>query len=214
MTTLFLIRHGQTDWNLQHRWQGERDVPLNAEGIRQAEALARAFRTVRVDRVFSSDLSRARDTAAVVAQATGAPHTVFASLRERPFGRWEGLTNEEILRQFADEMAQYRRNRDTFVPPGGQSWVEFAPAAVGAVEAIAAEHPDRRLAIVAHGGVLKAFVNHVLGIERGPLNQFVLDNGSVSVVVKREHGATGLVWWQITALNITCHLDGKERFPG
>ena len=214
MTRLFLIRHGQTDWNLQHRWQGQCDVPLNAEGIRQAEALARAFRTVAVDRVFSSDLSRARDTAALVSRATGAPHTVLASLRERSFGGWEGLTNEEILRGSADEMAEYQRNRDAFVPPGGQSWIEFGPTAVEAVEAIAAEHPDQRLAIVAHGGVLKAFVNHVLGIDRGPFNQFVLENGSISVVVKREHEITRRIWWQITALNATCHLDGKGRFPG
>ncbi len=214
MATLYLVRHGQTDWNAERRWQGERDLPLNEEGLRQAEAVAGAFRAVRVDRVFSSDLRRARDTAAALAQATGAPHVVLPSLRERAFGRWEGRTNEEILREYPDEMAQYQKDRDLFTPPGGQSWADFAPTAVRAVETIGVDHTDQHLAIVAHGGPFRAFINHVLGIERGPLNQFVLDNGSISTVVRRKHEIAGQVWWQITALNITCHLNDGRRLSG
>jgi broad specificity phosphatase PhoE len=92
MTTLLLVRHGETDWNAERRWQGHADVPLNERGRDQAERLAEELENARVDAVYSSDLSRARETAEIVGARLGVPVVLDPALREIDVGSREGLT--------------------------------------------------------------------------------------------------------------------------
>src|SRR5947199_3660663 len=96
MATLLLIRHGETDWNAEHRWQGHADVPLNARGREQAKALAEELAPEGIDAIYASDLSRARDTAEIVGERLGVPVVLDPDLREIDVGSREGLTGEEV----------------------------------------------------------------------------------------------------------------------
>lgn len=209
MGRIYLVRHAQTEWNNQRRWQGICDIELNDFGREQVAAVRELFTGISVSRVYVSDLSRAKETAQAVVDATGAPIEVRSSLRERSFGEWEGHTSAELNEQHPEQMAAYRADRDAYSPPGGQSWNIFAEKAVAAFGDVAREHPHEAIAIVSHGGPIKAFINSVLGITRGRLNRFRIDNASVSIVEQVNHDVASTIAWQLVALNITHHLNGK-----
>jgi len=140
VTTLLLVRHGETDWNAERRWQGHTDVPLNERGREQARALAEELAADgRVDAIYSSDLSRARATAETVAERLGLPVTVDPDLREIDVGSREGLTGEEVGDREWD----------------GEAHDAHAERVLRAVHRIAAAHPTGRVLVVAHGGCLR-----------------------------------------------------------
>src|SRR5688500_9075185 len=101
-TTILLVRHGETDWNLERRVQGHSDRPLNDTGRRQAIELATALGDEPVDAIYSSDLVRAHETARILAERRGLGVTVIPELREKSFGTWEGLTDREVLQRFPE----------------------------------------------------------------------------------------------------------------
>lgn len=148
MTTFLLVRHGETDWNLQHRVQGHTDRPLNDTGREQALALARELENMKIDAVYSSDLMRAHETARIVAGERGLDVIVIPGLRERDFGTWEGLTDEEIFERFP----QARHG------PWGdaESREEMLQRVEEALARIAAAHPDGHVLVITHGGPVRA----------------------------------------------------------
>ncbi|HEY6960847.1 MAG TPA: histidine phosphatase family protein [Gaiellaceae bacterium] len=145
MTTLLLVRHGETDWNREGRWQGWADPPLNPTGREQARTLAEELRETPFDAVYSSDLRRARETAEIVAEPHGVPVVVDPGLREIDVGSWSGLTREEIRERYPDG-----------VRPDGETHAEHATRTLEAVERIARAHPGGRILLVAHGGTTRA----------------------------------------------------------
>lgn len=154
MTELILIRHGETDWNLQHRFQGQVDVPLNARGLAQAQRLAQRLRHEAIDAFACSDLSRARQTAAPAAEAWQMQPEPVSGLREQGFGILEGLSAPEIIERYPLEWAHWRRYDADYAPPDGESLRSFHARVIDAVCALAQRHPGRRLAVVTHGGAL------------------------------------------------------------
>jgi broad specificity phosphatase PhoE len=160
MTTLLLVRHGETDWNAEGRLQGHTDRPLNPYGREQAKALAArlAGEADRVAAVYSSDLARARETAEILGERLGLPVVVDPDLREKNWGTWEGLTSEERLR----------------VEFEGESTAEHRERTVRAVERIAERHPGQRVVVVTHGGSLRRIQAAVSGVALP-----VIDNCSV-----------------------------------
>ena len=165
MAQILLARHGETDWNLGRRVQGHTDIPLNATGIAQAQALADELAREPIVAVYSSDLSRALDTAGAVAARHRLPVSVDPDLREKNFGSWEGLTDTEISERFPDA----KRG----VWGDGETTEQVSQRVVAAVERIAARHPGGAVLVVAHGGPLRALLKHV-GVEHG-----VIDNCAV-----------------------------------
>src|SRR4029079_14367922 len=133
MTEILLARHGETDWNSGRRVQGHTDIPLNARGIEQAKALAAQLAGERLTAVFSSDLSRALETARGGAAAHGLEVTIDPRLREKNFGTWEGLTVVEIAERFPD--AQRGQWGD------GETTEEVARRVRGVLERIRELHP-------------------------------------------------------------------------
>jgi 2,3-bisphosphoglycerate-dependent phosphoglycerate mutase len=156
MTTLLLARHGETEWNRELRIQGSSDIELNELGRQQARELAQELATVELDAIYSSDLSRARQTAEAVAAAHGLEIRLDARLRERSFGSWEGLTHDEIVE---------RRETAT---PDGETVDEVRDRVLEAIQEIAAAHSGEQVLVVSHGGALNALWHHALGerIER------------------------------------------------
>ena len=155
MTTLLLVRHGETDWNAERRWQGHADVPLNDRGREQARALADSLADERIDAIYTSDLSRARDTADIVGARVGVPIVVDPALREIDVGSREGLTGEILA------------------PWDGEESDAHAARILAAVERIAEIHPTGRVLVVTHGGSMRRVHEH-LGLETGPFENCVV----------------------------------------
>jgi probable phosphoglycerate mutase len=161
-TDILLIRHGETDWNVDKRLQGHIDIPLNAEGQRQAAALGRALGNEPLDAIYASDLQRARDTAQAVATLQGKDVHIDEALRERCYGGFEGLQHHDIAQRYPQDYAAWKaRELDARYPAGervAETMREFSERAVGAVTRLirhSNSRQHRKIAIVTHGGVLE-----------------------------------------------------------
>jgi probable phosphoglycerate mutase len=154
---LVLWRHGQTLWNAEGRFQGQSDIPLDAEGEQQAERAARLLAGLGPDAIVSSDLARAMATAAPLARLTGLTVTPDKDLRERYGGRWEGLTDTEIRSRYPVEHAEW-------MPPGGESSAAVAERTGAAMERIANGMPPGTLVVVvSHGAAIRLGAARLLG---------------------------------------------------
>jgi broad specificity phosphatase PhoE len=158
MSSLLLARHGETDWNREHRVQGQTDIGLNDAGRDQSELLAESLADVRLDAIVSSDLARARETAEAVARRQGLEVVTDAALREKNFGSWEGLTDVEIAERFPD--AVRGRWGD------GEGTEDVAGRVLPAIERIRARHPDGAVLVVSHGGPIRIILD-AHGVEHG-----------------------------------------------
>lgn len=163
MARLLLLRHGQSTWNAEGRWQGWADPPLSPIGASQAEAALPALAGDGFEGVISSDLARAKSTAAILARRLGLSVEVDASLRERDVGAWSGLTVSEIEQRWPGGMTAWRARR-LLRPPGGESDEQLAARALTAVHRLSAR-PERALLVVTHGGVVR-LVERWLGLDR------------------------------------------------
>jgi probable phosphoglycerate mutase len=207
MTRVLLIRHGETAWNREERWQGHADVPLCDVGIEQARLLASHLRgpayrnggrPIRV--LYSSDLQRASQTAEVVARALGLETRLDAAWREIDVGRWAGSRREEIREKFADE---WRRIEDGEDLPrgGGETFRGFSARIVAALERLRADHAYQTIAVVTHGGVIRAALLHVLGLPWLRIREVAaIANTAIS-----ELSWNGVAW-VVAGRNVTTHL--------
>jgi len=153
VTRILLVRHGQTDWNAERRWQGHADPPLNDVG--REEARARADRLDGgFDALYSSDLARARETAGILGGRLGLPVRLDPRLREVDVGEWSGLTSDEVEARFPEGYARRRNGGTGWV--GGESYEAMRERVVRAVHAMGEAHPDGSVLAVTHGGPIRA----------------------------------------------------------
>jgi len=151
-------RHGQTNWNLEHRFQGHTDIPLDEEGVAQAARAASLLASLRPSLLVSSDLRRAYDTASALGRLVGLDVIVDKDLRERSGGDWEGLTSEEIKSRWPAEYA-------IWTIPGGESAMGVAVRVAEAIRRWAAGvHQDGVLVIASHGAAIRFGIAHLLGL--------------------------------------------------
>jgi broad specificity phosphatase PhoE len=163
VTTILIARHGQSDWNQEKRWQGHADRPLTERGREQAQALADRLSHIELDAVYSSDLQRARDTAAVVAESQRLELRQLPELREVDVGSWSGLTRAEAEERFLEGFTRWR---DGY--PGwkdGETYEAMTDRVLRAVDEIAAEHEGDRVLVVSHGGPIRAIHAAALGLD-------------------------------------------------
>ena len=158
VTTLLLVRHGETDWNAEGRLQGHTDRPLNDRGRQQAKELAERLAPDSADAVYASDLLRAKETAEIVGQRLGLLVVLDADLREKDWGTWEGLTGDERAH----------------VELVGESVQEHRERVLGAVNRIVGRHPGQRIVVVTHGGSLRRIQAALNGVAEP-----VIDNCAV-----------------------------------
>lgn len=154
MTEIWLVRHGQTDWNVEGRYQGQVDIPLNEAGLQQAQELAKQLESVQFDAIFSSNLKRASQTAGCVASLKNMDVQYDFRLREISQGTWEGMLFTDVVRYYEKEVEKRRTEPLTTRPPGGETVVEVAKRARDSVESIACRYPSGRILLVAHGVVI------------------------------------------------------------
>lgn len=184
MTEILLIRHGETAWNAKRRLQGHLDIPLNEEGERQAAALGRALREESLDAIFSSDLQRARQTAQAIAAPRGMQIQLDRGLRERCYGAFEGMLYGEISQRYPDAYKAWQaRDIDARFPEGvhvAETLREFSQRVVAAITRIVMENTYRRVAMVAHGGVLECAYRAAQGLGFSHARDFDIFNASVN----------------------------------
>ncbi|WP_100011665.1 histidine phosphatase family protein [Lentibacillus sediminis] len=156
MTTICLIRHGETDWNATGRLQGKTDIPLNQTGIRQAEACAAFLDAADYDVLLASPLKRARRTAEIINNELQLPLVVMEDFKERSFGDGEGMTLEERRKKHPDKIF-----------PNQEEIEDFTQRVIAGVNQITLDYPDKSVLLVAHGAVIKAILTHVSNGEIG-----------------------------------------------
>ncbi|TYK52245.1 histidine phosphatase family protein [Actinomadura decatromicini] len=155
---LVLWRHGQTAWNVERRFQGQADIPLDETGVQQARRAARLLAGLRPTALLASPLRRAADTAQALADITGLPVRYDKDLVERGGGAWEGLTNREIRERYPAEHAAWD-------PPGGETSAQVAKRVGAALErALDGLEPDGQLVVASHGAALRLGMSHLLGL--------------------------------------------------
>jgi probable phosphoglycerate mutase len=199
-THLLLVRHGQTDWNAEGRIQGIVDTPLSALGREQAAELAARLAAEPIDAIVSSDLVRARETAAPLAQARGLEVRAEPRLRERAFGIFEGHTYSEVEANWPSEFAIWRRREPGYAVPGGESYLALRARVLACLGELVADNAGQSVLVVTHGGVLDAVYRAALGISWETPRSHRLPNAGVNRVRASLPGpALEVLAWQMPA---------------
>jgi broad specificity phosphatase PhoE len=154
VTTIFLARHGESDWNVEKRFQGHSDRPLTERGREQAHALADLVASEKIDAVYTSPLSRARETAEIVAARAGLEPVALPELREVDTGSWSGLSRADVEARFPAGFTRWRSGGSGW--EDGESYEEMAARVMDALRRIAEDHPDGRVLVISHGGPIRA----------------------------------------------------------
>jgi probable phosphoglycerate mutase len=201
MTTIILIRHGETKGNRDGLFRGRIDFPLNDNGIRQARDLAQALEHSGLAAVYASPLTRATATAEIVARPHGLPVAVEAGFTDIDLGLWQGRPREEIKEKFPELWHVWITEPERLRVPDGETLPQVQDRAFAALARIVRENPGRTVAVVSHRAVLKPLLARALGVAAPYFWKFHFDNGSYSTVEwTPERG------FILTRLNETCHL--------
>jgi alpha-ribazole phosphatase len=201
MSHLILVRHGETDYNVQHRFQGQSDLGLNQRGLAQAKALRDHLAEVNFTDILCSDLRRAVQTAEIIAERHDIEVIPDPVLREMDFGEWEGLTYEEIEKGFPRELADWREDIRNHPPPGGETLDDFTERVRLPLDDILGGCMQDKVLIVSHGGVLQVMCCLALGLPPSRYWQFRIELASVSAMSFYPQGAV------LNRLNDTGHLE-------
>jgi 2,3-bisphosphoglycerate-dependent phosphoglycerate mutase len=200
---LYLVRHAQTAWNLENRAQGHMDIPLDPTGEAQARSLGQAFKDVPVGRILSSDLTRCRQTAAPIAEATGTSVTLRPDLRERAFGEWEGHGFDDVGRRMLDVALEQGVSRQLVRPPGGESFADVWER----LERVAEELFDTAepTVVVTHGGAAALLLARLIRGSLDTSRAFRFANTSVTELQLRPEGLFHMIRYN----DIAHLLDGS-----
>ena len=202
MPRLFLIRHGRSTWNAERRIQGRADPPLDEVGREQARCLAERLRDDPPVALYTSPQRRAQETADIIGQALGILVTPDERLQEYDVGDVTGLTWEQVEEQYPDVARRWAEASEDLALPGAEGSEPFRARVAAALDEIVARHAEEPVGVVAHGGTLGTYLNHLIGLP-SRFSPFRFGNGSLSVV------EVNPVRPRILLLNDTCHLGGE-----
>ena len=211
MTELYLIRHGETEWNRAGLWQGLADSPLTENGIEQAKSLGARFAQegLQFDAIYTSDLGRAHETCKLLAAPIEQLDDIQleTGLRERALGHLQGLTFDEIKARFPEDGELHASGDPHFAPDGGESWADTFARACQTLRGIARRHDGQKVLAVAHGGVLGMALRDALGMNLLPPPRFQLPNTALNVFHYKDHNWVLRTWGDTSHLNHVTVLD-------
>lgn len=197
MTIFGIVRHGVTDWNQQGRAQGQRDVPLNIDGIKQAELLGNRFSQEAWDYIYSSNLSRAKTTAEKIATALGMQVTgIDPRLREKTHGRLDGTTVDERIALWGENWKQLDHNEE--------SDEQMLVRSLDLLNNLKKRHPHSRVLLVSHGAWIRTLLAHLFK----EMEITYLDNTCVTVI---ENQPDPSIEWNCLLFNCTTHLKAPDK---
>jgi broad specificity phosphatase PhoE len=198
MGRIYLVRHGETEWNRAQRSQGcSNDIPLSKEGLLQAEAVARKLSGEKIDLIFSSTLQRAYQTAEKIAGYHGLEVEIN-------FGKWEGMCFPEIKEQYADAYKVWRSTPHLAEIPGAESITNLKDRTMKKLLSLIEANPDKNILVVSHGITIKVLVTVILNMDLGHIHRIRQDNTAINVF---EYDLQNKVF-DIITLNDICHLKG------
>jgi alpha-ribazole phosphatase len=201
MKRLLIVRHGETDFNVQSRWQGHTDIPLNANGLAQAERVAARMKNETIDAIFSSDLKRAFATAEAINQHHKLTIQPDQRLREVKLGQFEGLTTDEIRTRFAEEYNLWH-NSTEYPAPGGESDMDFFQRVQSFFHFAQNGHPADSILLVTHGGTIRFLMCVILELPLKRFAHFRTDNTAISEFQWYNNR------WNLVRFNDIYHLNG------
>ncbi len=204
---IIVVRHGETDWNREGRFQGDLDVPLNEHGLKQAEILSIALAKEKIDIIFSSPLRRALDTAKAIAMRQSAPIFVKDELKEISFGEWEGLLASEVKRRYSEVYEIWKREPEKALVPSGESLEMVLHRVNSLLYPMLDRYDKETVLIVGHGGVNKVLFCSLLGLPLSYFWVFRQDNASLSILERRDDGK-----FSLRVFNDTCHLCMADNY--
>lgn len=208
-TSLLVVRHGETHWNIEGRIQGHRDSPLTPNGRAQAQALAARLAVERPDALYSSDLGRACETAAPIAAATGLEPLLDDALRERSYGVFESFTWPEIEQRYPQEFARLQTRNPAYAVPGGESAIAFRERLLAVMAAISERHAGRRVVVVTHGGALGMLYRVASAMPLDAPRDYALPNAALNCFTWRA-GRIELESWGDVAHLAVAHEAGVD----
>ncbi|MGB8644585.1 MAG: alpha-ribazole phosphatase [Anaerolineae bacterium] len=201
-TCLYLIRHGESEWNHCGKYTGRQDISLSALGRQQAEQIAHRLSGERIAAIYSSPLKRAQETAAPLARAHGLPVQLEPGLAEIHHGDWEGLTTSEVVERFPDEYAQWQTEPHRVQMPAGESLDDVTRRSWAAFERIVAEQSGQTVVLSSHDAVIRVLLLQALGLPLAHFWKWRLENASLSMIESQ----AGPHLFRLALLNDTMHL--------
>jgi len=206
MTSIYLVRHGQTAWNKEEIFRGRTDVPLDETGLKQAELAGEYFKEISLQGIYSSPLSRAWQTAERIAKFQNLKVQPLEGLIDMSFGSWEGRPLQEVREMDQDRYRQWRDEPHLFKLPDGESLDEIRIRAMTALEEMIKKHPEDTIVLVSHRVVNKVLICGILGIDNSHFWQIAQDTTAINLIQhKRER-------YVLSLMNETCHLKALKEW--
>lgn len=182
MTRIIFVRHGETDWNVTHRYQGQTDIPLNDKGKHQAELVAKRLASEEIAAVYASDLTRAIYTAKAIAQEHRLDVVPMAEFREISFGEWEGSSFSSLDIGARGQIDKIFTDPANIEVPGGENFQQVQKRAVSGIEKLIDKHPDETVVVVSHGAAIRTILCHALGMSLANVWSIRQDNTAVNKI--------------------------------
>ena len=205
MTSIYLVRHGQTAWNKEEIFRGRMDIPLDETGLKQAELAGEYFKAMVIQGVYSSPLSRAWQTAERIAKFCHLQVQPLEGTIDMSFGNWEGHALKEIERIDPETYRQWREEPHLAKLPGGESLDDVRFRAMAALEWVIKKHPEGSVVLISHRVVNKVLICGILGIDNSHFWQIAQDTAAINLI-QYKRGR-----YVLSSMNETCHLKALKE---
>lgn len=200
MKRLYLLRHGETEWNIKRITQGSTDIKLTSRGLNQAQSAANRLVNEEIDYIYASNLSRAYETARIIGETLGINVETDKGIREMNFGGWQGLSVEDLKSRYPKEHIVWRSEPHKWSLEGAETLLQVQERTLETVNSLRKKHPNKNVLLVSHGAAIKALLLGILDIDLSNYHKLASSNTGLSIVdYKRDYPVVSL-------LNDTCHL--------
>ena len=205
MTSIYLVRHGETAWNREEIFRGRTDVPLNETGMKQAELAGQYFKRMEIHAIYSSPLSRAWQTAQKISQIYQLKVELLEGIIDISFGNWEGHPHQEIRKMDSETYRQWVESPHLVKLLGGESLDDVKKRAMAALEEVIRKHPQKAVVLVSHRVVCKVLICAILGIDNSHFWQIAQDATAINLI-QYKNGK-----YILSLMNETCHLKALKE---
>ena len=202
MTKVYLVRHGQTEWNKKLTFRGKIDIPLNEMGHREAEAISEALKDKNIEVIYTSPLRRSIETTEPIAKLFHLEIVPIEGLIDISYGDWEGLTFNEVKKRYSDQYKKWEKRPDLVRFPNGETLNEVRDRSFRAFKNIVKENPGKSILITPHRVINKVLICSILGLSNSHFWEIKQDTGCINLIEYSNERFT------LSLMNDTCHLKG------
>lgn len=205
LTIIYLIRHGQTSWNKEGIFRGRTDIGLDETGLKQAEYVGRSLKNLKIDKIYSSPLSRAWQTAQIIGKFHNLEVQTLEGIIDMSFGNWEGRYHLEIKEKDSERYKKWMEAPHLVDIPGGESLDQVRKRAIASLEEVIESNPGKNIVLVSHRVINKVIICGILGLDNSHFWQIAQDPTAINIIHFRNGN------YILSLMNDTCHLRGLEN---